>query len=458
MLKDTDDTGLGAVIDWVARFDDGQLTGQVRAAARTLLADAAGCAIAGSDEPVVASLKAALGQAGATGRSSVIGTGACASLTDAILLNGAMVRAQDFNDAYVMGDMVGHPSDNIPALLAVAEQAGTSGRRLLTAIVLCYEVYCRLIDELSPDSDWDHTAASAIALPLSLGWMIGLDRPALRAAVSLSASFARPSAEVRRGQLSAAKAIANAVVAATSCTLTYAAASGLTGPAGGMGGHAGWLHTVGKGVDLERAFLATGAHWKVQDVSLKAFPCIGTAQGAVAAAIQAHRVVAAIAPRAYSVHIDVPESALVKAQLADQDRWHPKNRETADHSIPYLAAVALIDGEICERQYEERRWEDPKVAEAMSVLTISTAALEGIQPTGARLTVTTGDGEQAMVEVEAAPGHPRNPIGGAAFQERFTRNAAKLLSPGQALDLLSWIDSIDEQASVADCMKLLAGS
>ena len=145
--------------------------------------DALGCGIAAFDEnPVRICREVALAHAGDT--SSVIGTDRRVTPDLATFANGAAIRYYDLNDVYV-GRFTGHPSDHIAACLAVAEAERVTASELITAIVLAYEINCRLIDALDIGS-WDPPVLSLPAVALAAGKLMKFPPDRLLQAVNLA--------------------------------------------------------------------------------------------------------------------------------------------------------------------------------------------------------------------------------------------------------------------------------
>lgn len=448
-----------ALADWVGAFRPEDIPAPVRADARRLLLDTIGCAASSTHDQLIAQVRAGIDAVGGRGESASVGGPRGIGLADAILLDGAKIRAQDFNDAYVHNGLVGHPSDTIAALLPVAVQNGVPGSRLLDALVLCYEIYCRLIDEFDADGDADHTAASALAIPAAIGWMLDFERPRLIAAVALAASLARSSAEIRRGQLSSAKSIANAVVASTATTLTMLARAGLTGPSGALDGGSGWFRSVFAGARIERVFAPLEHEYRISRVSIKSFACIGTAQGAVAASVAAHPEFLRRENDVTGIRVHLPHSPLLAGQVADGQRWRPRTKETADHSIPYLIAVALLDGAVTEEQYSDRRWEDPRVLAVIERLAIGVGDDPSVPaPLGARIQLSIGETASWETAIDAPLGHPLNPMTRDQQITRFLSQTRDLWPPEHAHRVIAAIEGIDDLPSAAELTVLLAAA
>src|ERR1041384_5175672 len=164
---------------------------------KTLVIDSIGCAIGAWDErPVHACREIALS---VSGPATVIGTARRTTTDLAAFANGVAVRYLDFNDTYV-GKFAAHPSDNIPACLAVAEAERASAQELIVAIVVAYEVNCRLIDAFDISSrGWDPPVFGLPAVALAAGRLMKLDPQQMTQAVNLAINDHIPLALTRVG-------------------------------------------------------------------------------------------------------------------------------------------------------------------------------------------------------------------------------------------------------------------
>src|SRR5215472_6331500 len=169
--------------------------------AKLLLLDTIGCGYAALDEEASRAVLATLADTGGAPQCTVIGTGGKTSAPNAVLVNGALIRILDLND-YVntpKGEIGGHPSDNIPVALAAAEMCGSSGRELIAAIVLGYEIFGRAKELIERDSGWDGVTISGLVAPAIAGRLMGLDWPRIAHALALSAARSPTPLAVRHG-------------------------------------------------------------------------------------------------------------------------------------------------------------------------------------------------------------------------------------------------------------------
>ena len=370
-------------------------------------------------------------------------------MANAVLVNGVLVRTLDLNG-------IPHCSDLIPVALAVGERQGLSGRDVLAAIVLGYEIHC-LIPSKGSASPWDNTSKSGIVASAMAGWLLQLPAETLANAIALSVAHSGTLRIVRRGQLSSAKSVASSMVARMAMVCTLMAAEGLTGPPTAL---EEWADAVLGGADLRPIIAPRKGDFRILDVAIKAFPAVGTSQTAIAAALQA-RTEIEDPDQIESVEVHMADIPSVRSQVMDApERRNPTTRETADHSFPFVTAVALRDGEFGLRQYENERWFNPAIRSLMERTTFELdAGLRQIAETGTfpcRLRVRTRDGREHLAEVDYAPGHPKNRMSPKAVKEKFHRYAAGAVPLAQREAIVGAVDRLEDMASVRDFMSLLA--
>src|SRR5262249_1487975 len=303
--------------------------------AKLLLLATIGCGFAALDEQSARALLAVVEASGGAPQCTIIGRARRTSATNAVLANGALVRILDFND-YVNakgGDLGGHPSDNIPVALAAGELSGTSGHEVVAAVVLGYEIFGRCKELMERDSAWDGVTVSGLAAPAMAGRLMGLDHGRLAHAIALSAARAATSTAVRFGDISAAKSIANALVAQNGMQAALLAERGITGPLALFENPRGRREGFCKGEAAAAAL--TGplpAESYIMAANVKAFPCLATGQSVVAAGIEMHRRLRGAVERLSRFRLVIPDTSGLRRQKDDPGRIKPASREAADHS------------------------------------------------------------------------------------------------------------------------------
>ncbi len=325
--------------------------------AKLLLLDTIGCGYAALDEVTSRAVIATMAETGGAPQCTVIGGPTRTSAPGAVLLNGALIRILDLND-YAntkSGQIGGHPSDNIPVALAAGELAGASGRDVLAAIVVGYEIYGRLKEAMQDANDWDGIMVSGFAAPAMAARLMGLDRLALANALALSGARAPTPLAVRHGAISAAKSVANALVAQNGMQAAILAKHGMTGPLDLFENPHG-LGSLFPTLDGSlTAPLATDCY--LMGCHVKAYPCLATGQSIVHAGLDIHRQVGRDIGRLRQVTVAIADTPSLRRQKDDPGRIDPNSREAADHSFNFLAAVAIVDGAIRPRPVRQRALE-----------------------------------------------------------------------------------------------------
>jgi 2-methylcitrate dehydratase len=316
--------------------------------AKLLVLDTIGCGVAALDEPVPQAVLDVVREYGGTPRCTLIGNAERTSVSNAVLANGVLMRALDLND-YVDRD---HPSDNIPAALAVGEMQNSRAGDLLAAIVVGYEIYGRCKHLIKLDSPWDGTTISGIAAAVMAGRLLQMETPALSHGLALSLARSATSALARFGAISSLKALANPLVAQNAVQAILLASRGVTGPLALFESRRGMSSVFTESdafAELTRPF---PAETYILHANVKPYPCLVTGQAAVAAALLLHQRIGGEVDRLDSLRIVMADVPAVRIQQEDRGRWDPQTREAADHCFQFLVAVTLIDGAFGLRQFE----------------------------------------------------------------------------------------------------------
>jgi 2-methylcitrate dehydratase len=445
----------GRILD----FDSKSIPAEVALHSKSLILDSIGCALAAGEEHAYERALRTFAAIGGNAECTIIGSRRRMPVTSAVMLNGVLIRALDLNDAYVGPGQMGHPSDNIAVALSVGEKQRASGRDVLASVIAGYELYCRIQDIIVGRGPWDHVTASALAAPAIAGRLLKLDAGQLANALALSAAHGSTLSAVRSGQLSNAKAMANAFVAYQGTLCTLLASQGMTGPLAVLEGKGGLNQALLAGADLNLLAEPIWDHFRISDVSIKAYPCIGTAQAMVAGILQARAGLADPVKEIKQLELRMADTPFVRGQVEDEDRRRPTSRETADHSFYYLAAVALLDGELTQAQFEGDRWLEPSVTALMERTTIRTDAslnqyTPGSFPCVLQIAMTNGGGR--AVEVFYPKGHPKNRMSSAEVEGKFRSCTRAVLSAAQQTKIISLVHNLEKLPRVNDLMSELA--
>jgi 2-methylcitrate dehydratase len=399
---------------------------------RRRVLDSFGCAYGAYSSDVARIGRAVAAGARCEPGATVFGVpGATALPPLAAFATGAAVRYLDFNDTYLSREPA-HPSDNVGACFAAAEAAGASGEDLVVAIALAYEVQCRLCDACSIRArGWDHVTYGCFSTALAAGKLLGLDAAGLEQAVNLAGVNSAALRQTRAGHLSMWKGCAFANAARNGVFAAWLAAQGMTGPNEIFEGPMGFWKQVSGPFDLDVE--GWGPPAMILKTSIKFWPAEYHSQSAIDAALQL-RAAAGGCPEVAALRIASFDAA-VDIIGSEPEKWRPTTRETADHSLPYCVAVALIDGEVSLAQFSDERIRRGDAQSLMERISIHRdAELNARYPEGIpnRLEMTTADGGRLECEVTYPRGHDHNPMTDAEVIAKYEALAGLHLSRERA--------------------------
>ena len=457
-------TSIEKLAAWSLTCDPAYRADAVLRQAKLLVLDLIGCALAAIDSGEMDGLVALSTELGGPPEATIIGGGKVSAFT-ATLANGALVRVLDLNDimfAQTDGHLVvgGHRSDNIPVALAVGEKLGSSGTDVLDAIIVGYQLYGRLRDLTRYPNPFDGTSVSGLVAAAMAGRLMGLDHERQAHALALGACRALTPGIVRKGHLSAAKSIANALIAQSGVQGALLAERGITGPLEILdskdAGLQGFLDGSGP---IESLWAPPPARLDILDAHIKSFPCIGTGQTAVQAALELHQQVNGRTSEIERIEVFMADLPFVRDQQADIDRRFPKSREAADHSFTFLPAVAMTDGELTDRQFENERWTDPALTQLMERVSLQVAPdLNQRAPDTmpCRLRVVLRNGDALTAECLYPPGHSGpSGLNADVVIAKFLNISKAVLGPDKCKQVIDSVLNLDDTGSIGKVMGLL---
>lgn len=421
----------------------------VIAVVKQRLVDSLACILGAYDAAPVAAGRA-LAAAVAVPASTVFGGSTRTTPDIAAFVNGTMVRYLDYNDGY-MSKEPGHPSDNITALLAVAEAEGASGESLITAIVIAYEVQMRLQDAAGLNKrGWDHVNFVLIAVAVAASRLMGLTRSQTTQAINMSVNGHVALRQVRSGELSSWKGVSAANAARNAIFCATLARHGMTGPSPIFEGKMGFMVQLSGDFDLDVATWGMGANldFMILKSLTKLYPTNGEMHTAVFAALKLRPRIPGIAAIS-AIHIDTTDIGF-RILASDRQKWRPLTRETADHSLPYTTCRALMDGDITLKSYEPEAIADPRVVALMDRVTVREAsALTALFPRSLpnSVTVTLTTGEVLTETVVSMPGTLEMPMTDAQFEAKFRAMAAPYLNAMSQDGALSFVRTLEKQVN-----------
>lgn len=410
--------------------------------------DAVGCGAGGFfSAPAAVARSMASGSRGDL-EASVYGLSEPAPIDLAAFANVTANRYLDFNDFGVSG----HPSDMIPAMLAMGEANGSSGSDVVVSIYLAYEIATRMAEAVPADLGWDQGIYCSVGVAAGLSKLLGLPRGQMANAVSLAVVPAIPLRVTRFGELSEWKAAATGHAAMTACFATRLASRGMTGPPAPFEGKDGLFERIWPAFDLNPS---AASHRGIERASLKQFPACYWGQVPVALMMELRE--RADISRVERIEVATCERAwwTIGGGRGDADeKWRPPTRETADHSMPYLLALALIDGVVDESGFELQRLCDPVLMAVMDNIRVreradlTARATRDTCPT--ELTIQLKNGAILTASSDVPRGHHENPMDDHEVTSKFQELVKRALPAAIVTELADALWHLAELPSLHD--------
>lgn len=283
----------------------------------------------------------------------------------------ALIRQPDFMDNFLGKDATCHPSDNIGSLLAVSQMENADGKKFLEAMAISYQLQCRLIEEapLMP-LGFDHTSLLAYSIAAGVSRLCRMNHAQTSHAISICGASLHALAVSRASYTFEWKGFASALTALSCVNIALLCRKGMTGPLSVIEGPAGFEKTFGIKLDYD---------WDKEDLSLirrcilKKYNSEVHTQPSLEALLELKQV--------QGFKGEEVECIFIKTFLTCYDivgggkygnRIQVKTKEQADHSLPYLAAVAAIDGAVSPAQLLQERINRQDVQSLLTRVRINT--------------------------------------------------------------------------------------
>ena len=334
-----------------ASYDD--LSDAARHQFKIRVLDSLGCAIGAVTGEPVRMVRKQIEDFGGEGHCTLIGGGRT-SPDRAALYNGALVRYLDFNDFYLAKGESCHPSDNLAPVLAASEYARKSGEDLLMALAVAYQVQCRLSD-VAPvrAKGFDHTTQGSYAVAAGVSKALGLDPDRTANAIALSGTPFNALRVTRTGALSHWKGLAYPNTAFSCTHATFLAMRGVTGPPEVFEGNKGFMDSIAGPFHID--WSQEGLD-RVDLIEVKKYNTEGHSQPSIEGVLELKREHGFSASDVHQIEIEVFDVAYnIIGGGEEGDKTDVQTKEQADHSLPYMVAVAVLDDGVMPDQYLPER-------------------------------------------------------------------------------------------------------
>jgi 2-methylcitrate dehydratase len=448
-------TQVEALAKYAARASFADLSAQSRQQLPVHILDSLGCCIAALGAGPVEACRAQVADFGGDGPCALIG-GRNANPIFAAFWHTALVRYVDFMDNFLAPTETCHTADNFGAALTIAEYAGGSGRDLMLAVALAYTVQSRFVDHANfMTRGFDHTAQLAFSLNAAAGRLLGLSEPQIANAIAMAAASDASFAVIRAKPLSQWKGLASAQSALAAMSTVFLARRGVEGPLQvieGPNGIDNLLHMQIR-IDWDKQ-----GYEGVLESTIKKYNAMIHTQSAVHCMVELVRQNKFDPDTVVSIEADVIRIAydFAGGGLYGVDKV-VRTKEQADHSLPYLLAVALLDGDVMPAQFEPDRIIRADVQQLLKKVSVRpdqefTDQYPAKMP--AKIMVRLQDGKVIEHEVQDFPGLASRPFTWEQSVEKFDRLAAGHADEGTRREIKDAVRCL-ENIQVADLMALL---
>ncbi len=418
------------------------------------LIDALGCALAAVDAESCRIARAIARRSVGNPPARLLGTQELSTPELAAFANGAAIRCQDYNDSYLSGASC-HPSDTWPAVLAVADAAHADGKAVILGAVLAYEVSCGFSDVMPREQGWDNVFYDTVGAAVGAARVLGVSFDQMVHAIGFAIVPNVTLEQTRVGELSMWKGCAAANAARNGVFAAQLAHEGMTGPQDVIEGKWGLCNLFGHKFEWA-PFGGRGGLFRIARTHLKYYPGVVHAQSAIGAALQLHGQVPIEDIEAITI-----ETYWVAKRYTKRDTplWNPTTSATADHSIPYLVAAALIDGDVTEETISESRLKDPRLQALMQKMTVQlNDEFEAAYPDGwqCRIGIAARGGVRKSAHIKFFKGHVETPLSDVEVEAKFRTLTAHALSQEQANSLLAKAWRLEELKDIGEVLALCA--
>ncbi len=434
------------------RFDD--LPKEAVEYTKRLLLDTLGCALGAYLSEPTKIVRRMVMEFDGKPEATIIGSGAKVLCQDAALVNGTLIRDLDFNDCYWSARTVDytHSSDIMATALAVGEKVHATGKDVIEAIVVGYECDIRLCDTFQyTQRGWMHHTRAGYVAPVVAGKLLGLDRDDIASAIGIGGSHNNTLQGVygEEGHISMMKCLGYALGQQSGVVAALLAQRGFIGPTTII---ESFNKVAGGNVDLSPL-----CDERKSPMILKS--CIKS----FVAYYQSHSAISAVVQLVREHGIKAKDIREIRARVHQRTntsrlRHIPETREEADHSLPYLLAIAAIEGNVGIEQYAHEQWKDPKVRDLMArIRFIQDREFTRVFPVRrpASVEIITKQGKKYQCQVDYPKGSPENPMTTEELEGKFRSLVSKVMSERQIRAIKELVYGLDEIDDIGCLMKAL---
>ncbi|RJP64148.1 MAG: MmgE/PrpD family protein [Ignavibacteriales bacterium] len=444
------------------------------------LYDSIGCAFGAYKTKDVNIIRDIYKEVGGKPESTVIAFGDKIPAINSSLVNALMIRSLDFNDIYWKEDP-SHPSDIIPAALSIGELVGASMEDVITAIVLAYEFEQRLCEYAVPgirERKWHHATLTQFVSPIVAGKVLGLTVDQMVNAIGISGCHNHTIGCPTAGKLTMMKNTVDPMATQSGVMAALMAKKGYSGTEAIFEGKEGFMDCfLGynvkeqkvdplkmKGRDavtewkwnIDKLIGDLGKTFKILECSMKAFPTEALTHTHISATLK----VVTKNNISYDQIDSVTLTTLAQAYdiLFDPHKYRPESRETADHSLPYCIAAALVDHKITTQSFSDEKLKDSRIWEVIDKIKGEPSIeFEKMFPAKqpSKAVVKTIDGREFSEYLEFPKGDPREPMTIEDLENKFNGLSSAVLNGTRQREIKEMIFDCEKMPVSAFMEKLI---
>lgn len=443
---------------FVVRASYKDLSEAARQQLKIRVLDGLGCAVGALQGEPIRLIREQVQEFGGTGQCTLIGGGKT-SPDRAALYNSALVRYLDFNDSYLAKGETCHPSDNLGAVLAASEYAKQSGEKLLTALSVAYQVQCRLSD-VAPvrAKGFDHVTQGSYAVAAGVSSALGLDQVRTANAIAVCGTAFNALRVSRTGALSHWKGLAYPNTAFSCTHATFLAMRGITGPLEVFEGNKGFMDAIAGKFEI---------HWgeenleRVTQTIVKRYNAEIHSQSVLEGVLELKNEYGLRGGDIAKVDVEIFDVAYhIIGGGEEGDKTVVRTKEEADHSLPYLVAVAILDGQVMPEQYIPARILSQDVQALLRKVIVRPSSVYSRrfpEEMPCRITITLPDGRKLKKEKHDYEGFRTRPMSWERAVEKFENLTAPYREGSLCREIIRAVSHL-ESIQVSDLAELLEKS
>ena len=439
------------------RYED--LPREVVYQVKRFLFDSIGCAYGAMKTKDVNIIYNLYKKMGGMPEATVFGFGDKLPAVNTTLINSLMIRALDFNDIYWKEDP-SHPSDLIPAALSVGEREGRSSKDIIVAIVLAYEFEQRMCEFAVPgirERKWHHATLTQFVSPIVAGKLLDLTEDQMVNAIGISGCHNHTIGCPTAGKLTMMKNTVDPMAVQSGVFAALMAKEGYSGTEAVFEGKEGFMDVFGPEWDEERLVGGLGDSYRILQCSMKAFP--------TEALTHTHLTAVLKLVNEYDIKPEEIKEVVITTIaracdiLFDSHKYKPDSRETADHSLPYCVAVAIVDREVAVNSFSEKKLKDPRIRKVITKIKgEASEEFERMFPAKqpSRVVIRTNGGKEFSQYLEYPKGDPREPMTDEDIALKFNSLSGEVLTTEKQNAIRRAIFDFENLGGVQEFMEMLS--